>query len=270
MTDQPDKPNLPPSDLPADVNSLRSPIRPVHPDAADAASSAPIKSGMIARAAQLSTEKAIADADRTPQNTMPENPQAALELLRRKMEFVANEFGEGKINRAQFNAIYGRYGEQRTIIETLLKRNPENPAWKQAAAPGHTSFLRQHFEARLVYYLVYQHDIPTPLIMGGKQQANMDQISGVLQTLWRMNKRPKIGLARKEMGTGEWLVLALGEYAVTLALFMLEPSVAQATLVRDLHNDFERANRRSLSNGTRTLDRFVFPQRALAEKDIGL
>lgn len=270
MTDQADKPVSPQPDKAVDENSLlRSPIRPVHPDSEDATRPAPVKSGMIAKAAQLSTEKAIADADNASPDTMPENPQAALELLRRKMEVVANEFGEGKINRAQFNAIYGRYSEQRTIIETLLKRNPENAAWKQAAAPGHTSFLRQHFEARLGYYLVYQHNIPTPLMMGGKQQANMDQISGVLKSLWSMNKRPKIGLARKEMGGGQWLVLALGEFAVTLAMFMLEPSVAQATLVRDLHNDFERANRRSLSNGTRSLDRFVFPQRALAEKEIG-
>ncbi len=270
MTDQTDKPTAPQSDKAVDDSNLRSPIRPVHPETEDATRPAPVKSGMIAKAAQLSTEKAITDADNAPQDAMPENPQAALEILRRKMEIVANEFGEGKINRAQFNAIYGRYSEQRTIIETLLKRNPENPAWKQAAAPGHTSFLRQHFEARLAYFLVYQHNIASPLMMGGKQQANMDQVSGVLQALWQMNKRPKIGLARKEMGSGQWLVLALGEHSVTLAMFMLEPSVEQATLVRDLHNDFERANRRSLSNGTRSLDRFVFPQRALAERDIGL
>lgn len=271
MTDQTDKPSSPQSEKAADDSSnLRSPIRPTHPNTEDVTRPAPARSGMIAKAAQLSTEKAIADAENAPHDTMPENPEAALELLRRKMEIVANEFGEGKINRAQFNAIYGRYSEQRTIIETLQKRNPENPAWKQAAAPGHTSFLRQHFEARLGYYLVYQHNIPSPLIMGGKQQANMDQISGVLQSLWSMNKRPKIGLARKEMGSGQWLVLALGEFAVTLAMFMLEPSVTQATWVRDLHNDFERANRRALSNGTRSLDRFVFPQRALAEKDISL
>jgi len=272
LTDQTEKPTSPGlSPVPDESSSLRSPIRPVHPEVEDPTRPAapPARSGLIAKAAQISTDKAMAQADSATPDKMPENPQAALELLRRKMEIVANEFGEGKINRAQFNAMYGRYGEQRTIIETLLKRNPENPAWKQAAAPGHTSFLRQHFEARLVYFLVYQHNIPTPLMMGGKQQPNMDQVSGVLQALWKMNKRPKIGLARKEMGSGQWMVLALGEYAVTLAMFMLEPSVAQATLVRDLHNDFERANRRSLSNGTRSLDRFVFPQRALAEKDLG-
>jgi hypothetical protein len=198
----------------------------------------------------------------------PDDPQAALDSLRRKMEVVANEFAQGKINRAQFNDIYGRYSEQRTIIERLIERNPQNQAWKQAAAPGHTSFLRDHFEARLQYYLVYQHNIPTPLMMGGKYQPNMDTIGGVLRALWGMSNRPKIGLARKDMGDGQWLVLALGEFAVTLALYVLEPSIAQANLVRDLHADFERANQRALAKGTRSLDRFVFPQRALTEKQL--
>jgi len=267
VSEEPDKPIMSPvpsSEPPAEP--IRSPIRPTHPEGQGATNnSPPIRSGLIAKAAQLSSNKAASEAD----GQEPENPEAALDILRRKMEVVANEFGDGKINRAQFNAIYGRYSEQRTIIESLIKRNPDNQAWKQAAAPGHTSFLRQHFEARLTFYLVYQHKMPSPLMMGGKQQPNMDQISAVLKALWTMTSRPKVGLARKEMGNGQWLVLALGEYAVTLAMFMLEPSIAQATLVRDLHNDFERANRKALGSGTRSLDRFVFPQRALAEKEIG-
>jgi hypothetical protein len=105
-------------------------------------------------------------------------------------------------------------------------------------------------------------------MMGGKQQPTMDRIGQVLTALWSMTSRPKIGLARKDMGNGQWLVLALGEYAVTLALFQLEPSASQTNLVRDLHNDFERANRRALERGTRSLDRFVFPQRALAENQL--
>jgi hypothetical protein len=248
VNDQPD--NLSPDDpqpQEADSASMRSPIRPKAPEPAEAVK-VPLRATAPAPAPQ------------------PENPQAALEQLRHKMEVVANEFSQGKINRAQFNAIYGRYSEQRTIIERLIERNPENAAWKQAAAPGHTSFLRDHFEARLQYYLVYQHNIATPLMMGGKQQANMDEVGQVLRSLWGMKNRPKIGLARKDMTNGQWLVLALGEFAVTLALFALEPSAAQANLVRDLHADFERANRRALERGTRSLDRFVFPQRALTEK----
>jgi hypothetical protein len=264
VNDQPEKslPSEPQSD-PSD-SSLRSPIRPTRPEDTDTQrAAATAQSGLLARGAQLAAPKSAVGAE---SDDSAQNPQMALDILRRKMEVVATEFGQGNINRAQFNAIYGRYSEQRTIIEKLIARDPNNQAWKQAAAPGHTTFLRDHFESRLLYYLVYQHDVTVPLMMGGKQQPNMDQIGLVLKQLWGMKNRPKVGLARKSMNNGQWLVLALGEYAVTLALFQLEPSSAQANLVRDLHGDFERANRRVLERGTRSLDRFVFPQRALAEK----
>ncbi len=271
MNDQPDNQTPPQSMADAsDDSSLRSPIRPTRPDSEPAeVKSAPADapkapSGLLAKGAKLAT--ATNEVPGTASGDSPQSPQMALDILRRKMEVVASEFGQGKINRAQFNAIYGRYTEQRTIVEKLISRDPNNQAWKQAAAPGHTTFLRDHFESRLLCYLVYQHDLTIPLMMGGKQQPNMDQISIVLKQLWGLKNRPKFGLARKDMNNGQWMVLAMGEFAVTLALFQLEPSSAQAALVRDLHNDFERANRRALERGTRSLDRFVFPQRALAEK----
>lgn len=253
VNDLPDK--TPPPD--ANDGALRSPVRPKPPE------DILPRSGLIARATQM-VNAARLNADDAQSDS---SPTATLENLRKKMESVATEFGQGKINRAQFNAIYGRYSEQRTIIERLIQRNPENGAWKQAAASGHTSFLRDHFEARLLSYLVYQHGIPTPLMIGGKQQPDMNQISQVLKTLWSLPNRPKVGLARKTLGNAQWVVLALGEFALTLAVFQLEPSTTQANLVRDLHMDFERANRLALERATRSLDRFVFPQRALAEKN---
>jgi hypothetical protein len=234
---------------------LRSPVRPPRPRTAEDSVEVP----QVTPDTKADAPAAAAPAD---------NPQVALERIRQKMEQVATEFANGTLNRAQFNAIYTRYSEQRTIVERLLERNPQNQAWKQAAAPGHTSFLRNHFEARLLFYLVFQHNIPTPLAMGGKQQPDMTQISKVLHQLWSSKKRPPAGVARKEMGNGQWLVLALGENALTLIMYMLEPSLMQIHLVRDLHADFERANHVALTRGTRSLDRFVFPQRALTEKQL--
>lgn len=182
------------------------------------------------------------------------------------MKTVASEFAAGRINRAQFNAVYGRYDEQRTIIERILERNPESDAWKPVVRPGHTSFLLDHFEARCMYYLVYRLNSATPLTMGGAQQPDMAQIEPVLTAVYNMQKRPENGLARKDLGGGQWLVLALGSYAVTLVMFNLEPAAAQMNRVRDLHNDFERANRSALERGTRTLEKMVFPQRALVEQ----
>jgi hypothetical protein len=239
----------PPSD--SDIGSLRSPIRPSYPEESPASPDP--------------DEPIFADTDPTPAPSSPTSPEAAVEDLRRKMERIASEFAAGRINRAQFNAMYGRYTEQRAIIERLIQRNPGNDAWKAVAAPGHTTFLRSHFEAKPLYYAIFQHNRTTPLMIGGQMQPNMTQLGDVLHALWSMKSRPKVGLARKDIGNGNWLILALGEHAVTLVMFMLEPSPMQANKVRDLHADFERANRMALASDTKSLDRMVFPQRALVE-----
>jgi hypothetical protein len=243
----------------SDESTLRSPIRPTPP----------------------STERRPAPPTPAPPTTGPiasgsgpaappsNDPHQALNDLRRKMETVASEYSQGKINRAQFNAMYGRYSEQRVIIQRLIERNPDSKAWKQVVSTsGHTTFLRQHFEAQPLYYAVFRHQTLTPLMTGGKTQPNMAELTPILNGLWNMPTRPKAGLARKTMGENLWLVLALGEQAVTLVMFMLEPSNAQATLVRDLHNDFERANQAALVRQTARLERMVFPQRALVEENL--
>jgi hypothetical protein len=250
-----DKPPSPrDSNKPAASPNLRSPIRPKHPEPGQ-------NDQPQASPASVPDSKNEAES-----NTSPKNPVLALETLRKKMETVASEFAAGRINRAQFNAIYGRYDEQRTIIERILERNPDSSAWKQVVRSGHTSFLRDHFEARCMYYLVYRFNMPTPLTMGGPQQPDLAQIEPVLTAVYNMQKRPENGLARKDLGSGQWLVLALGAYSITLVMFNLEPSAAQLNRVRDLHKDFERANRSALERGTRTLEKMVFPQRALVEQ----
>ena len=248
MSDQ-----APESEVPQpDTDPLRSPVRPAHQE--------------LFEPARREAEAAPSTNDSQEPITTPKNPVLALELLRRKMEDVASEFSSGKINRAQFNAIYGRYDEKRTIIERLLERDPNSNAWQQVAQPGHTTFLRQHFAAKILYYLVFRHDQPRPLMMGGQQQPDIQRIVPVLTALHKMPQRPAKGLARKPLGKGQWLVLALGEFALTIVVYNLEPSPVQLNRVRDLHNDFERANFKALQRGTGTLDKMVFPQRALAEQ----
>jgi len=199
----------------------------------------------------------------------PTNPTAALTTLRRKMELVSDEFAQGKINRAQFNAVYKRYSEQRTIIERLLERNPDSQAWKQViGVKGQTGFLRTHFEAQPLYFVVYRHNHFEPIMIGGKQKASEDLIKPVLTLVWSMPTRPKNGLGRKQIGDTQWLILACGDNTATAVMFSLEPSIAQARLVRDLHADFERANHAALARGWIVPERMVFPQRALVESGL--
>jgi len=192
-----------------------------------------------------------------------DNPQDTLDHIRQKMERVAAEFSSGRLNRAQFNAIYGHYTEQRAIIESLVRRNPDSDAWKQVARRGHTTFLRLHFESRPLYYVVFRHREKKPLIAGGKPPANTaPQIVRLLRGLWEVKTLPANTVARKEIENGQWLVLAIGEWAVTIVIFSLQPSAIQTNLIRDLQSDFERANRLSLQRGL-TADMMVFPQRAI-------
>jgi hypothetical protein len=230
---------------------MRSPIRPAHPP-------------------EEPPDPTPADPPPTPDAQVfveaPNNPSSALNVLRTKMETIADEFAEGKINRAQFNAMYKRYSEQRTIIERLLQRDPKTDAWRQVMnTKGHTSFLRSHFEAQPLYYAVHAHQQTKPIITGGKQSVNDAGIQTVLHMIWQMNNRPKTGVGRKTLANGEWLILALGEHALTVVTFSLEPSIVQARLVRDLHNDFERANLAALARNWIVPERMVFPQRALME-----
>lgn len=252
MNDQ--NPTVPPSEPDSPVGEMRSPIRPAKPPEE---SPAPTP----AQPSAAADSKLLVET--------PTNPNSALNVLRSKMETIADEFADGKINRAQFNAMYKRYSEQRTIIERLLQRDPETDAWRQVmSTKGHTSFLRSHFEAQPLYYAVYAHQQPAPIVKGGKESVNEASIQTVIQTIRQMKNRPKAGVGRKTLANGEWLILALGEHTLTVVVFSLEPSIAQARFVRDLHNDFERANLAALARNWIVPERMVFPQRALMESSL--
>jgi hypothetical protein len=236
--------------VPEDVGALQSPIRPAVPDEPPALQ--PLQ--------PLQPEALL-----EPEEDEPDDPQEALEIIRCKMEDAAAEFSEGKINRAQFSAIYKHYSEKRTIIEKLIERDPANDAWKHVAEEGHTTFLRSHFEARPIFYAIFLNDEQKPVMTGGKQiPSAVEQINKLLKAVWNAKGRPESGgLARKDLGDALWLALAVGTYGVTFVVYSLQPSVLQMNRLRDLHTDFERANRIPLERKTATPERMVFPQRSL-------
>jgi hypothetical protein len=229
---------------------MRSPIRPAHQELIPASEPA-----APSEAENNSGGKAI-----------PTDPKLAVATLKKKMEDTVSAFANGELNRAQFNAIYGRFDEQRAIIEGIIARDPSSTAWQQVVQAGQTTFLRDHFAARCIYYLVFRLGQPRPLMMGGQQQPDIQQIVPILSAVYKMPNRPDNGLARKKLQKSQWLILAVGKAAMTVAVFNLEPSPAQLRRVRDLHNDFERANALALQRGTTTLEQMVFPQRALVEQ----
>ncbi|MDL1921873.1 hypothetical protein FBQ95_04610 [Chloroflexi bacterium CFX3] len=192
--------------------------------------------------------------------------ELALEKLRQKTARVAAEFANGKINRAQFVAMYAHYNEKRIIIERLLERNPDTQAWQSVANDGQTSFLREHYAAHVLSYAIYFHDVLTPLVAHGAPPLPQDITFKILTAirLVRRSQRP-LSAQRKQIDENHWAVFMPAEFTTAIAMFSLEPSSRQVLLVQDLHRDFERANRTLLTRGVRAADHYVYPHRALFE-----
>lgn len=252
MTNQPLFPD------PPDPSARVSPVRPPRPTQEMAAMPADVPATSSASERPASPPPTVIDPT--------SDPDAALVLLRRKIERVADEFSAGQINRGQFNAMYKRYSEQRTIIERLIARNPESDAWKQViSVPGQTGFLRSQYAAMPIACSVYLHDQLSPMLKMGPAVMDDGTIARLLMRVWAMPVRPPQGMGRRALPGGEWMLMATGLYAATLVIFSQEPSITQAYLIRDQHADFERANLLLLTRGSPAPEKMVFPQRALLE-----
>lgn len=190
--------------------------------------------------------------------------KSALVQIREKMQAVVSEYSSGKINASQFNAIYQHYAEKRDIVERLVERNPDSDAWRSVVQQGYTGHLRTQFQARAIHYAIFRRGEAKPLISSGSLTRNTaEQIHKILRVVFSMNNH-RTGLARKAIGNGNWLVMSIGEQALTIVTFSLQPSSLQTNKVRDLHEDFERANERALKRNAPP-ERLVYPQRSLLE-----
>ncbi len=250
----PAKNNAPKNNVPSEL----SPIRPSAPQPPAPATSVPQTGNLPQQTSVPQT------GELTPEATP--NPYVALKVLHNKMARITQEFSHGTINRAQYDAMAQRYSEQQAIIQRLIERDPDGKAWKQVlGVAGQTGFLRQHFEAQAIYFAVYHHELKTRIYASGRRKPDEALIKPILKQLWSMESRPQRGIGRKQVSESQWLMLAVGQYSVTVTLFSLEPSAEQIDLTRDLHADFERANAAALARGIIAPERMVFPQRALVE-----
>jgi hypothetical protein len=184
----------------------------------------------------------------------------AIRRLRVKMAKVATEFAEGKINQAQFEAIYKRYQDQRAITESLLARDPETNAWKHVLSEGPTSFLRSQHEAHLQAYVLYLNRTAKTVLTHGEIKISPQVMK---ETVQKLRASKETGVRFAEASDDRWLAYIPGRYTTAIAIYTNEPTSFQLQMVGDLHRDFETANQRNLASEKFTPKSLVFPQSAL-------
>ncbi len=249
------RPAQPPPD-PARAHVPLSPIRPEPPDTQAHDSAPPLPPTPPSRAPERSL---------TPRERLQRAEDALIEL-REKMARLANEFAAGKLNQAQFDAIYARYSEQRDITERLLARDPASQAWQAVIQPGHTQFLKQHYAAVPLSYAIYALETGTRITLTGTLQMRRPQLEAVLQRLRTViSKRGIPSPAQKALSDGKHVVFVPGELTVAVVIFSREPAAGQVARLKDIHHDFERANHRALLHQDYNTARMVFPHRAIFE-----
>lgn len=202
--------------------------------------------------------------EQTEDLTPEQKAQQAIQTLITKMAAVAQEYAEGKINQAQFNAIYRRYSEQRQITERLLERDPHSQAWQSVIQTGHTGFLRSHFESRIISYGIYRLEDGQQIILQGGVRLPTPQLMPVLSKIKRVVEQGhKLGPAWRELKDQNWVFIVPGKLTISVVIFSLEPALVQRKQVEDAQRDFERANEKVLLRGEIDINSLVFPHRAL-------
>lgn len=239
-----------------------SPIRPKNPNVAKVSNPAKPTKPAIPGTSELE------DPNEPQAEPSPaQKASDAIEQLSQKLASVAQEYADGKINKAQFNAIYRRYSEQREITQRLLERDPDSDAWQSVVKPGHTGFLRDHFSAKIISYGIYALENGLQVTLQGNVRLPQSQLLPILAKIKSVvGQGHTLGAAWRKLKDNNWVLMVPGRYTVAVAIYELEPAVVQRKMAEDVHRDFERANADSLKRGISDEGALVFPHRALLEQ----
>ncbi|MGD8814394.1 MAG: hypothetical protein PVI78_07955 [Anaerolineales bacterium] len=184
--------------------------------------------------------------------------QEKLDSLEKKIQALEEDIHKGRINPAQYRAIRRHYQEQRSIAVQLHKKHPDSDRWRVVLEDGKTTFLMQVNET--ICYGVSCYEYKTHQLLFREGQLPEGSESGI-SFLGAFGGPAPENQTRRMFGTqtddGTTLLLIPGRYTAAVAAFSKEPPEWQARALREVHRNFEHANRAVLGEG---VDRpMVFP-----------
>jgi hypothetical protein len=186
--------------------------------------------------------------------------------LERKLDRLETDFQQGRVNAAQYRAIRRHYLEQRDVATRLREAHPESDRWKVVLEEGKTSFLMQLNEAVCHALALYDMAKRERFFVQGTMPPATDEALALLRTFGPVGSDPNAGrILATQAEDGSALLLIPGEFTAALVAFSQQPPGWQVRALREVHRNFEAANRVPLARGDRRslvfpdLSRFIRP-----------
>jgi len=173
-----------------------------------------------------------------------EEGEAYLRRLQSKVNNLASEFANGRINRAQFQELFNHYQRERTAVETWLAVSPESDDWQKARTEGRSMVIRRKHKSQVMGYAIYRNDSGIPIATIGNFDLDTSLIVPMLSSYRSATAEIfGAGIQSSQIENGSWLCFVPGELTTLLAIFSSEPARQQLMTIEEIHRVFESANR---------------------------
>lgn len=181
-----------------------------------------------------------------------------LELLNQKIVRLEQDFQQGRINASQYRAIYRHYMEQREVALRLREKYPDSDRWQVVLEEGKTRFLMQLNEAACHAVGLYDIKERGRIYLHGNMPDAAEEAMALLGTFGTSEgSTPDGRMYATKTDDGETLLLIPGVFTVSLAIFSQDPPAWQVRALREVHRNFEAANRVTLQKGE--IEGLIFP-----------
>ena len=183
------------------------------------------------------------------------------EQILAKLQTLAADFNAGTINRAQFRDLYAHYQRQLQSVEQVIEAAQDPDAdWRGSVTPGRSVFIRRQHIARARGYAIFENDSGMPLSTLGRFELDPALLVPMLAA-YRSAAKEAFGAGTRstEMEDGRWMCFVPGAYTTLLAVFSAEPAGKQLQFLERLHQHFEQANHRHLTQTPVQSGELIFP-----------
>lgn len=200
------------------------------------------------------------DSSKAPIAKLPESDEISeiLISLERKIERLEDDYKQGRVNSSQYGAIKRHYTEQREVAIRLQQTHPDSDRWKVVLEEGKTTFLLQLNEAAVRCVAFYDAKSGKLIFTQGNIPDEADDAISLLGNFGASKFNPSSGrMLATHADDGTALVLIPGRYTSALISFSQDPPGWQVRALREVHRNFEAANKTALERGERRA--LVFP-----------